>query len=206
VGDGFAHLHQILEDGRAVGYLGPAAIEVQIAHARAMGRAIDDWSGSALDLGSGGGLPGLVLAMSHPHGRWVLLDAHAGRTSFLEQAVRELALSRRVAVVRARAEEAGRRSDLREAFAVVTARGFGRPAVTAECASALAAVGGRVVVSEPPDAAPDRWSATGLERLGLRRGGILVDGAAHVLVLEKVEPCPEWVPRATGRPAKRPLF
>jgi len=200
----------VLESGRAIGYLGPLAVESQIEHALAMGGAVDNWACSALDLGSGGGLPGLVLAVAHPQSRWVLLEAHAGRTRFLERAVAELGLADRVAVLRARAEEAGRLAELREAFAVVTSRGFGPPAVTAECASALTAVGGRVVVSEPPDPVTDRWPATGLAPLGLRRWERPEPPPSHpsarVVVLEKQEPCPRWVPRRTGMPAKRPLF
>jgi 16S rRNA (guanine527-N7)-methyltransferase len=196
----------VLEAGRAVGYLGPGPVEAQIAHARALGRVVDDWSGRALDLGSGGGLPGLVLAVAHPQSRWLLLDAHGGRTTFLRRAVADLDLSGRVTVVRARAEEAGRQSELREMFAVVTARGFGPPGVTAECAAALVSIGGRVVVSEPPDPDSGRWPADGLARLGLWRLPQRDDGSAPLVVLHKRKACPAWAPRRVGLPAKRPLF
>ena len=48
----------------------------------------------------------------------------------------------------------------------MTARSFGPPAATAECAAPLLAVGGLLVVSEPPDG-PDRWPADALAALGL---------------------------------------
>lgn len=203
---GDERLARVLGAGRAQGYLGPAPIAPQIEHARAMGRVVDGWGGRSLDLGSGGGLPGLVLAVSHPASRWLLLDAHGGRCRFLEWAVAELDLTSRVEVFQARAEEAGRRPELREAFALVTARAFGSPAVTAECGSALTAPGGRLVVSEPPDPDPGRWPVDDLAALGLRQRPVSDDGRPRLAVFDKVQASPERVPRRTGVPAKRPLF
>ena len=89
-----------------------------------------------LDLGSGGGLPGLVLAQHWPDTPAVLLDASERRTAFLSEAVLELGWADRVHVVRARAEEAGSvHSGFRAGFDVVWARSFGSPPVTAECAA-----------------------------------------------------------------------
>ena len=120
-------------------------------------------------------------------------------------------------MVRERAETLGRRDGYREGFQVVMARSFGRPAVTAEGGSALTAPGGRLVVSEPPGDAGDRWPTTGLASLGLRlvrnaAGGpvhrLAGPGAvpAHLVLLAKDQPSPAWVPRRSGVPAKRPLF
>ena len=78
------------------------------------------------------------------------------------------------------------------------ARGFGPPAVTAECAAPFLAMGGRLLTSEPPDERP--WPSEALAQLGLtprrRRHG--------VMVLEQVRLCPGRFPRRS--PAKRPLF
>lgn len=57
-----------------------------------------------IDIGSGAGLPGLVLAITHPHRRFVLLDSALKRTRFLIQSVHELQLAN-VQVVRARVED-----------------------------------------------------------------------------------------------------
>lgn len=103
-----------------------------------------------LDLGSGGGLPGLVLAALWPWATVVLLDAQHRRTVFLCEAVRRLGLHTRVQVVNGRAEVLGRDETLRASFDSVVARAFGRPAVTAECAAPFLRVGGVLVVSEPP--------------------------------------------------------
>lgn len=162
--------------------------------------------GSALDLGSGGGLPGLVLARLRPELRWVLLDSQERRVDFLREAIELLGLSGRVTAWRARAEEAGRAPEHRETYDLVTARSFGPPAVTAECGSAFVRVGGRLVVSEPPNSADtDRWPATPLLDMALHAQRIEVEGFSFA-VLEKIDSTPDWVPRRVGRPAKRPYF
>jgi 16S rRNA (guanine527-N7)-methyltransferase len=143
-----------------------------------------------------------VLAERWPNARWVFLDSNARRTAFLETAVGELDLADRVRVVADRAERAARVDDYRGAFDLVVSRSFGPPAVTAECACGFLAVGGRLVVSEPPDDAEERWPDGPLGDLGLadrgRRGA--------VRLLEQVTPAPERFPRRVGVPAKRPLW
>jgi 16S rRNA (guanine527-N7)-methyltransferase len=154
-----------------------------------------------MDLGAGGGLPGLVLALGWPASHWVYLDASERRTAFLTEAVDEVGLADRVQVLRGRAEDLGRDPALRGGFDLVTARGFGAPAVTAECAAPFLAVGGRLLVSEPPGD-DERWIPAGLALLGLLRGPRL----HGCQVLDQTEPCPDRYPRRVGIPAKRPLF
>lgn len=156
-----------------------------------------------LDLGSGGGVPGLVLAVEDPELRVLLLDANLRRTTFLEEALDRLGLTARVQVLRGRAEEIGRDAELRATFDVVVARGFATPAITAECAAPFLHVGGRLVVAEPPDSSGDRWNGAALETIGLAAVGIR-HAAPTIMVLQQVEPCPDRYPRA--KPGKRPLF
>jgi 16S rRNA (guanine527-N7)-methyltransferase len=66
-------------------------------------------------------------------------------------------------------------------------------------------VGGRLVVAEPPEAAPDRWDADGLAQLGLTLGPRR-DVPSAMQLLVQVRLCPDRFPRRTGVPAKRPLF
>lgn len=161
-------------------------------------------AGRALDLGSGGGLPGLPLALLFAGSRWVLLDGSVTRCTFLEEAVLELSLSARVEVRAQRAEEAAR-TDLRGCFDVVVARSFGPPAATAECAAGFLQVGGHLVVAEPPGSTGDRWPVDGLARLGMRPLRT-VTAPSSFQVIEQTVPCPPDYPRRTGIPAKRPLF
>ena len=111
---------------------------------------LETLNGPVLELGSGGGLPGLVLAVEGQDLRLVLLDSARRSVDFLRWAVAELELLPRVEVVNARAEQLGREERYRGSFAAVIARSFGSPAVTAECAAPLLQIGGRLIVSEPP--------------------------------------------------------
>ncbi len=160
-----------------------------------------------LDLGSGGGVPGLVLAHLLVDTSAVLLDVMERRCRFLEWAVQELGMQDRVSVQCGRAEELGREPELRGRFPVVVTRSFGPPAVTAECAAAFVqSPGGRVLVSEPPDPDEQRWSTDGLARLGLIVGPRAQTLTATVQTLRSVEALDDRYPRRTGVPDKRPLF
>jgi 16S rRNA (guanine527-N7)-methyltransferase len=193
-------------------FLGTMPIEDQIDHALGFVWTIEMGSarppGSVVDLGTGGGLPGLVLIACWPESSFVLIDSSQRRTDFLAEEIERAGETGRVSVVRARAEEAGRADELRERADVVVARSFGAPGTTAECASPLLAVGGRAVVSEPPtEESGERWEIEGLAQLGLERSGRYryLDRFGYQ-VLDKVEACDDRYPRRVGVPAKRPLF
>lgn len=158
----------------------------------------------AIDLGSGGGLPGLVLAIALPTWRWTLLDGSVRRTETLQEAVGELGIAERTTVVAARAEEAAR-TVLRGTFDVAVARGFAAAAPTAECAAPFLRSGGRLLVTEPPGGAPHRWPEDALAQLGLAPGGRTTEPVAAQLLVA-VEDCPDRYPRRTGIPVKRPLW
>jgi len=196
-------LDAVLERSRALGFLGPGDAAEQRRHAEAFGALLPDAPAVAVDLGSGGGLPGLVLAAALPRTRWVLLDAMTKRTSFLDEVVHELGWQDRVEVVTGRAEELAR--ERRATADVVVARGFGPPAVTAECAAPLLRLGGVLVVSEPPGSTGRRWPAEGVAELGLVLDRVVAGPPAFVR-LQATVPCPGRYPRRTGVPAKRPLF
>lgn len=142
-----------------------------------------------------------MLALEWTASQWVLLDANQRRVAFLTQVAEELDLRPRIEVVAERAETAGR-GPLRGQFDLVVARSFGPPAVTAECASGFLRVGGRALVSEPPEPVEDRWDLEGLAALGLADGG----QRAGVRLLDQIAPTPDRFPRRVGVPTKRPLW
>jgi 16S rRNA (guanine527-N7)-methyltransferase len=135
----------------------------------------------------------------------VLVESQARRAGFLAEAVDRLGWAERVTVEHARAEEVGRDRTHRGAQQLVTARGFGPPAVTAECGAPLLSQGGWLVVSEPPEERTDRWPAAGVPALGLGPPRMMAV-PARFAVLQAVAPCDGRYPRRTGVPAKRPLF
>ena len=201
----------MLDEARHRGFLGPGPVEAHLEHAFGFAEAFEPVAAGrgvarAADLGSGGGIPGLVLALHLAATEWVLVEAMARRAAFLREALQTLGLDGRVAVVEERAEVVGREPAYRGSFDLVVARSFGPPAVVAECAAPLLRVGGLAVVSEPPGGAPARWPADGLVQLGMTPGPAVVAAGAAYQVLRQVEPCPDRWPRRVGIPAKRPLF
>ena len=205
---GTTDLVEVLELARERGLLGPGNIETHLRHALGFGEAAGGPPhGLALDLGSGSGVPGLVLSMEWPASEWVLVDGRARSTRFLTEAVSRLGLKQRTRVVEARAEVAAHDRSLRGSARLVVARGLGAPGVTAECGSGFLTVGGRLVVSEPPGSTGARWPPGALAELGLGPASVVEVGSGYrYVVLEQVTPCPARYPRRVGIPAKRPLF
>jgi 16S rRNA (guanine527-N7)-methyltransferase len=205
-----ADLASVVREAQRRGFVGDAPAGDAVEHARGFAAGVDVPPQRFLDLGSGGGLPGLVLLELWPAASVVLVDANQKRCAFLRDAVDALGLGGRVEVLEGRAEALGRRSGLRGGFDVVTARGFGRPGVTAECAAPFLRPGGLLVVSEPPvdpdaPAAAERWPAEGLAVCGLGPERTWAT-RFHYRSLRQLVPCPERYPRRVGIPAKRPLF
>lgn len=204
----------VLEEARRLGFLGPGPVQAHLDHASGFATAVAAGSDGgvaapperAADLGSGGGLPGLPLALTFADCRWLLVESMARRATFLRRAVEMLDLGDRVDVVEARAEVVGRSPTARGIFDLVVARSFGPPGVVAECAAPLLRVGGRAVVSEPPGGAPARWPVDGLGILGMTAGPALLAGGAAFQVLCQERPCPDRYPRRVGVPGKGPLF
>ena len=155
----------VLQDAQRLGFLGSRPIPEVVAHARGFVRALDAYGPveTVLDLGAGGGTPGLVIALDLPAVRLTLLDRRAKRTDFLERVVRRLGWQDRVTVV-CRDITAFEPID---AFDAVVARGFGPPEFTLTAAARLVRPGRPIVISEPPG--HDRWDDDLLDRLELQR-------------------------------------
>src|SRR3954447_18186833 len=107
-----AGLVGVLARARELGFLGPGPLDEQLDHSRAFGELVREALGSEntegvarfLDLGAGGGLPGLVLLAEWPSATAVLVDAQEKRCRFLGEAVAELGWERRVEIRCGRAE------------------------------------------------------------------------------------------------------
>jgi 16S rRNA (guanine527-N7)-methyltransferase len=208
--DPVAELRAVLEDARAAGFLGPGPVEAHLEHAagftavaeRVLGRQPTDF----VDLGTGGGVPGLWLGLRWEAARGILVESGHRRSEALRVAVERLRLDDRIEVVEERAESAAGAGPYREHFEVGTARSFAAPAVAAEIAAGLIRVGGVLIVSEPPEPDDARWPFGGLATLGFGPAEYAEVGNAHFVVAPKIAPTPERYPRAVGRPGKRPLW
>jgi 16S rRNA (guanine527-N7)-methyltransferase len=147
-------LELVLAEARQLGFLGPGPLELQLRHALgfvAVARPLFVTTTPHLvDMGAGGGLPGLVVAQHWPEVSLVLLEANERRSAFLRRALNQLELGDRASVLQERAEVCGRDPAWRATFDGAIARSFGRPAVLAECTAPLLKSGAWIVVSEPP--------------------------------------------------------
>ena len=202
-------LSSALEQSRALGFLGPGPLEVHIEHAQ---RYADVWQQyrteppqRVLDLGSGGGVPGLVL-FDNWGTEMVLLDSMEKRCRFLRTVISGPDVPPGMSVAEGRAEELAHEPNLEGTCDLVVARSFGPPSATAECAVRFLAEGGLLIVSEPPDVPQiTRWPRAGLGQLGLKRL-TSDDSRGGYVVLEKIRPTPSEFPRRVGTPGKKPLF
>src|SRR5437016_12114473 len=149
---------------------------------------------TVVDVGSGGGLPGLPLKLARPELALALIEANRKKAAFLTHAIAVLGLDG-VEVVGMRAEEAARLPRLRDAFDVATARALAPMPVLAELCLPFVRVGGRLLAQKTTDEDLSA-AARAIELLG---GGPLriepapskARSAGTVVVVAKVRPSPD---------------
>ena len=161
-----------------------------------------------VDVGSGGGLPGLPLKIVRPDLEVTLIEADQDKAAFLVQAAARLDL-RGVEVLAVRAEDAGHNPRYREAFDVAVARALAPLPTLVELCLPLVRVGGRLLAqkTEKEDVAR---AARAVEVLGGRLGAAIgaasrARGSGVIVVVEKIGPTPRAYPRRPGLPSRKPL-
>ena len=141
-------LHAAWQPAREAGVLGDVSIEALRQHAVGFVPAACGVLEACVDLGTGAGVPGIILALLHPTSRWTLVDASERRCSLARRVVHAMELSDRVAVRHARAEDVAHDVSARGHHDLVVARLLGPLADTLELATPLVRPGsGRAVVS-----------------------------------------------------------
>lgn len=183
-------------------------LEAQLAHTEEfieVVASVAPGDARGVDLGSGGGLPGLGLLLGIAELRLWLVEAQERRARFLEAEVERLGLGGRAVVRHGRAEEIASEDGVAGAFGLVTARGFAPPATTAEIGARFLGVGGVLVVSEPPGSDGGRWVGDGLALLGFRLEGVIGREFRFAVLRRLSEGAPGY-PRAGIKPFKRPIF
>lgn len=149
-------------------------------------------SGPVIDVGSGGGTPGIPLAASLPDRTTTLLEAERRKCDFLERWTEELPNLR---VVWGRAEE-----QPLETYGVAVAKALAHPRTAAEWCLPLVREGGAALLWVGPSADPGAVAAIA-PRLAAR----LEAAPAGFMLLRKTGPTPPGFPRRPGRAKKRPL-
>jgi 16S rRNA (guanine527-N7)-methyltransferase len=154
--------------------------------------AVRRYEGPIVDVGSGGGSPGVPLAAALPDRDVTLLEAQRRKAAFLERVAPEFA---NVRVVRGRAAE--QEADV---YGVAVARALAPPPVAAEWCLPLARPGGAVVLYVGP-----RVEAGAVQPVADRIGGGVAVRTDGLLLIPKLEPTPPGFPRRAGVAKKRPL-
>ena len=160
--------------------------------------------GRVIDIGSGGGLPAVPMAIAMPQVRFTLLEANTRKCAFLERVAATLNL-KNVAVAHGRAEELGHRPALREQFDRAISRAAAPPAVLLELALPFVRPGGDLVAQVSPVDPHLLEPAARLLGGGpprLERPG---DDRGILLVVPKLGPTPADYPRRIGVPNRKPL-
>lgn len=165
--------------------------------------------GLLVDVGPGGGFPGLVIAAVEPERQVALVEPLKKRGRLLEVAVERLGLEH-VQVIALRGEEAGR-TDLRETASVVTARAVAPLPELLEYCAPLARVGGLLALPKGRSAVEEvSGAAVALETLACEVLELApmrpeVSATPHVVLLRKLGPTSSRYPRRPGMPRKQPL-
>lgn len=160
-------LIRIFSAAQRIGALGTQPVKDMISHACAFADALPLSVRTCVDLGSGAGVPGLVIAIARPEVQITLVDRRSKRTDDLQRAVKTLGIEQQVSVVCADVESFTRTVNIKHSFDAACARGFGPPEFTLKWSAELVKTGGVIVVSEPPPGSPDRWQGTNLSTLGV---------------------------------------
>ena len=161
---------------------------------------------AVIDVGSGGGLPGMPLAIAMPDVSFTLLEATGKKAAFLEETARALGCAN-VRVVNDRAEAAGQDHHAHRAtYDVAVSRAVGRLNVLAELTVPFVREGGTVLCikgAQAPEEVAEAKQA--LYRLHAQVADLVRTPTGTVVVIEKVRATPRSYPRSPGEPKRRPL-
>jgi len=160
-------LRRVFGEAQKIGALGSAPLSEIIDHAASFADALPSGVTSCIDLGSGAGVPGLVIAVLRPEIQMTLIDRRAKRTDTLARSIYSLGVQDHVRVVCGDVEVLRHQDQYAHNFDAVCSRGFGPPVQTLRWAVDLVKSGGVIVVSEPPPGSSDRWVGINLEELGV---------------------------------------
>lgn len=174
---------------------------------------LEDLPGGAgvIDVGSGGGLPGIPLAVTQPGLAVTLLEATAKKATFLRQCVESLDLPH-VTVVNDRAETVGQQRDHRQRYDLAIARAVGRLNVLLELTLPLVRVDGRALAMKGRNVEAEmRDCGDALQMLGASEVDVFdaypqpMQREGVIVTVHKGRPTPHEYPRLPGEPKRAPL-
>lgn len=165
-----------------------------------------------IDVGTGGGFPGLPLAIVFSRLQVTLMDSTAKKLRFIDDVANSLGLEN-VSSLHSRAEDAGQDKPHREAYDIVVARAVARMPVLAEYTLPLCKLGGQVIAMkgtsafEESAAAAKAITALGGELFGMEEVKLpTLDNTRYLIVIDKIKPTPRRYPRKAGIPSRQPIL
>ena len=196
------------EPARKAGVIGSQSVKSLNDHAN--GFVISEWKnlprGHFVDLGTGAGIPGILLAISLPASRWALIDANQRRCKFAAMAVDALNLNSRVCVSHMRIGQFARLREAREQFDGATARLFGPAAELAECGLPLLKIGAAMVVSVSKNTEKQWKQKDLLVKTGCEVVSDWSTPKGSFIAIKRVLPAPEELPRRAAARRRLPLI
>ena len=162
-----------------------------------------------IDVGTGGGFPGVPLAVLCPEKKFVLADSLAKRLRVIDAVAIESGITN-ITTVHGRAEDLGRNPDYRETFDVCVSRAVASLPVLLEYCLPFVKVGGTFIAYKGPEAEEEiKISSVALKKLGGKIDRVVdeSDGtySHNLIVITKSSSTPESYPRKAGTPSKTPL-
>lgn len=165
---------------------------------------------TVIDIGTGGGFPGVPLAIISPDKHFVLADSLNKRLKVIDTLTSELGISN-TKTVHGRAEEMAKNSDFRQSFDLCVSRAVANMAVLAEYCLPFIKVGGYLLAYKGPDAEDEIKAAKkAIKILGgefVRLETASLEGYNHnIVVIKKMKDTPVKYPRKAGIPTKTPIL
>lgn len=164
-----------------------------------------------LDLGTGGGVPGVILAVAFPDIPFVLLDATGKKLAAVNEMVNELDLEN-VETLHARAEDAAHNPDWRSTFSAVTARAVSSVSALIELGLPFLKLHGKLLLAKGPDVNEELQSGTIAGKIvggNIASALLLAHNGSHIdttlVIIEKTRVTPTTYPRRSGLPSRQPL-
>lgn len=158
-------------------------------------------TGKIIDVGTGGGLPGIIWALGRPDLSVVLLDSINKKCEAVQDIINDLGIQN-VSVICSRSEDFARSN--REEFTLAGAKALASAGVTAELLSPLVKVGGKLItfkgerVHDELSEVSNNWPRLGLSKPEINYYGDTENSSKCLVIWQKVKTCPKEFPRRTG--------
>ncbi len=163
-----------------------------------------------LDIGTGGGFPGIPLKIYHLDKEFTLIDSVNKKITVINDVIEQLKLSG-IEALHVRAEDLARDSQYREQFDVVTTRAVSRLATIAEYMLPFVKIGGKAICMKGPNVEEEMEEAQKAIRIlggrfeRVEKLNISGEFERNLVILEKVKSTDKKYPRGQGKPAKEPI-